>query len=595
MQKINIKRKMIITIVFILLFFGSIITFYQYTLINNISNNEMKVFDKTIHNTFTVFLNELKTDLSKKTDIVINIPSVKIAFNNKNRKKLLNTVKPLYQRIIALSPHIKIMTFRLADGSTFLRVHKPDMFGDKLNKKRKIIIDTNHLKKQQTGFEVGKLKMTYRVVTPIFYKNRYLGLIEIGMEPEYLINKLKDLFKIKGALLVKRDALFHTSNHMEDTIISDFVFIRGDDLFKSHLKDINLKQNRCTTIMHKGKNYIINTDLELKNHKNEITAKILLSYNIDDHIKQLNSVMRDVVFHMLLLMITLLIVLNYFINYFMNKMNLLNEALALKSTELEIFNHTLVDNIKKEVEKNREKDKQLLHQSRLSQMGEMISMIAHQWRQPLAAISATSASIELKAGLNHLDNDVAIQKAQNISKFSQHLSKTIDDFREFFKPNKKKKETTYDEVILSILGIIEVSITNKNIQLLQELNCHETFSTYTNELKQVVLNLTKNAEDALLEKKIKDPTIKIVTYTKEDRYILEVSDNAGGIPEEVINKIFDPYFSTKKEKEGTGLGLYMSKMIIEEHCGGELSVVNSDEGAVFKITLIKEEKEANIL
>ena len=248
-------------------------------------------------------------------------------------------------------------------------------------------------------------------------------------------------------------------------------------------------------------------------------------------------------------------------------------------------NKKLEERIHKEEEKNREKEKQLIQQSRMAQMGEMLSMIAHQWRQPLAAISASSASIELKAGSNNLDNDIAIQKAQDISDFSQHLSKTIDDFRDFFKPNKEKSKTTYDEVIRSVLSIIEVSIINKNIQLIQELNCHETFSTYPNELKQVVLNLIKNAEDVLLEKEIEDPTIKIATYIKEDRYILEVSDNAGGIPEDIINKIFDPYFSTKQEKDGTGLGLYMSKMIIEEHCGGELSVSNGDEGAMFKIVI----------
>jgi C4-dicarboxylate-specific signal transduction histidine kinase len=273
--------------------------------------------------------------------------------------------------------------------------------------------------------------------------------------------------------------------------------------------------------------------------------------------------------------------------------NNMEKEIAHKTKELQSLNENLEERVKEELQHNREKDKQLIQQSRMAMMGEMIRMIAHQWRQPLAAISATSASIELKAGLNKLDNDVAIQKAQDISNFSQHLSKTIDDFRNFFKQNKEKGETTYSEVISSVFGIIEISLINKNIQLQQELNCHEQFSTYPNELKQVVLNLIKNAEDVLLERSIKDPSIKITTYTNENNYILEVSDNAGGISEDIIKKIFDPYFSTKTKKDGTGLGLYMSKTIIEEHCGGELSVSNSEDGAVFKIVLhkIHEEKE----
>ncbi len=263
----------------------------------------------------------------------------------------------------------------------------------------------------------------------------------------------------------------------------------------------------------------------------------------------------------------------------------LDRKVQEKTKELNNINSTLEEKIEEEVEKNRLQDKQLIQQSRMAQMGEMLSMIAHQWRQPLAAISATSASIELKATLNKLDNDTAIQKAQNISNFSQHLSKTIDDFRDFFKQNKQNSEVTYDDIIRSVLDIIEVSLTNKNIQLLQELNCHESFSTYPNELRQVVLNLIKNAEDALLGRAVKDPTIKIITYTKEDQYILTISDNAKGIPEKIIDKIFDPYFSTKEAKDGTGLGLYMSKTIIEKHCGGNLSVSNDKDGAAFKIVL----------
>ena len=212
-------------------------------------------------------------------------------------------------------------------------------------------------------------------------------------------------------------------------------------------------------------------------------------------------------------------------------------------------------------------------------------MIAHQWRQPLAAISSTSAAINLKAKLGKLDKENAINLASKISGYSQHLSQTIDDFREFFKKNKEKRETTYTELINSVLSIIEESVQNKNITLIKELNCEDKLYTYSNEIKQVILNLIKNAEDILLEKSIEKPCIKVITYKKEDTLILEISDNAGGIPENIIDKIFDPYFSTKIKKDGTGLGLYMSKTIIEEHCNGKIGVTNGEDGAIFKIEL----------
>ena len=268
-----------------------------------------------------------------------------------------------------------------------------------------------------------------------------------------------------------------------------------------------------------------------------------------------------------------------------SKRKILEMETQKHKNEIERLNASLEKKIKTEVEKNRLKDRQMLHQSRLAQMGEMISMIAHQWRQPLSAIAASSASCGLKARLNKLDKESALEHSKEIASYSQHLSNTIDDFRNFFKQDKDKEATNYTYIVKSVLSIIQNSLTNKNIELIEALECQDSFISYPNELKQVVINLVKNAEDILLEKKIVDPKIMIKSYIADGKYILEVSDNAGGIEEEIIDKIFDPYFSTKRRKDGTGLGLYMSKTIVEEHCKGKLTCHNSAEGAVFKIEL----------
>ncbi len=253
--------------------------------------------------------------------------------------------------------------------------------------------------------------------------------------------------------------------------------------------------------------------------------------------------------------------------------------------EIQALNHSLTDRVEEEVSKNRKKDQQLLEQSRLAQMGEMLSMIAHQWRQPLAAISSSSTALELKANLGKIDKETVLRNSQNISKYTQHLSATIDDFRDFFKPNKELSSVTYCELIESVLSILEVSLKTKNISLIRNCDCGERFNTHANEIKQVILNLIKNAEDILVEKGTKNPYVKLATYTLDDKHILEVSDNGGGIPEEIIDKIFDPYFSTKLDKNGTGLGLYMSKIIVEEHCRGELNVTNNEDGALFQVVI----------
>ena len=285
-------------------------------------------------------------------------------------------------------------------------------------------------------------------------------------------------------------------------------------------------------------------------------------------------------FHTYLLIFMTILVTGIFLYFF----RIFNSNVS-KDRELKRLNESLLQRVDDEVSRNREKDKQLLSQSRQAQMGEMLSMIAHQWRQPLAAISSTSSGLELKAILGKADSELVIKSAKNISKYSQHLSETINDFRDFFKPAKESEEISFKEIIESVMGIVHVSIENQNIQVIREIQTQEKFKTYTNELKQVLLNLIKNSEDALLEKEIKNPFIKIVSYKEGSSFILEVSDNAGGISEDVIDNIFDPYFSTKLEKNGTGLGLYMSKTIIEDHCGGTINIVNDSLGALFRIKL----------
>lgn len=262
----------------------------------------------------------------------------------------------------------------------------------------------------------------------------------------------------------------------------------------------------------------------------------------------------------------------------------LSHLVSQTTQELDTLNRELEARVAEEVHKNIIKDQQILHQAKHAQMGEMMSMIAHQWRQPLSAISSTAISLNLKARLNKIDTKTVEELTDKISEYSQHLSHTIDDFREFFKNNKEKKDTTYGELLESVLRIVEASIRNKNIDIIVDLDKTEIIlNTYPNELKQVILNLMKNAEEILVEKEIENPKI----FIRSEGTVLYVTDNGGGIPKEIEDKIFDPYFSTKTKKDGTGLGLYMSKTIIDEHCNGRLSVKNSQEigGAEFKIEL----------
>ncbi len=248
----------------------------------------------------------------------------------------------------------------------------------------------------------------------------------------------------------------------------------------------------------------------------------------------------------------------------------------------------------------KERDQQLLQQSRMAQMGEMISMIAHQWRQPLGAISSTSIDMNLKLQLSEFElekeeerekcSTYFIDSLEKIDGFVQNLTTTIDDFRNFYKPNKKSITALMNAPVKKALNIVRATFESDGIEIAEHYTCKNRVKMHESELMQVILNILKNAQDNFREKDIKDALVVIKTYDIDDGVRIEISDNGGGIPKDILQKIFDPYFSTKSEKNGTGLGLYMSKTIIETHHNGKLYAKNRDDGICFFIDMRSEEE-----
>lgn len=268
--------------------------------------------------------------------------------------------------------------------------------------------------------------------------------------------------------------------------------------------------------------------------------------------------------------------------------------------DLLTINQNLALRIEEEVEKNRQKDKHIMQQSRMAQMGEMISMIAHQWRQPLGSISAVVAGMKLKILLNKFDltseegreanKQFTQESLHKIEEYVRFLTNTIDDFRNFFKPDKHKESTSLLKLVHRTLEIIGKALEINGITVHVDSYTSKEIMVYANEVTQVILNILKNAEDVFKERGVDSASIHIAIFDEETTQVITIEDNAGGIPANILPHIFEPYFSTKQEKNGTGLGLYMSKIIIEEHCHGSLTAENTPVGAKFTIK-IKEEVE----
>ena len=227
------------------------------------------------------------------------------------------------------------------------------------------------------------------------------------------------------------------------------------------------------------------------------------------------------------------------------------------------------------------RDKFIQEQAKLAQMGELLNMIAHQWRQPLTAISATSEHVKLQSMLNQTSNEDIVKSMDEIYTYTSHLSNTINDFRDFYKNDKEMSKTSMNTLVEKALNIIEDSLSYKNIQVTRDLNSDTSFSTFENEVTQVILSILQNSEEILLSNKIENPNIVLKTYEDEKNIYLSIHDNGGGIKKSILDKVFEPYFSTKNEKNGTGLGLYFAKRIIENNCKGTLEAKNNHNGAVF--------------
>jgi len=217
----------------------------------------------------------------------------------------------------------------------------------------------------------------------------------------------------------------------------------------------------------------------------------------------------------------------------------------------------------------------------------MINMIAHQWRQPLNAISATSISLGMLLEKDELDKKDFLSKIDRMSSYIQDLSKTIDDFRITYNENNYKDKVNVKDIIENVIELFKNDLNYRNIDMQVEYQCEFVLNIYRNKFAQVLVNIIKNSEEAFLSNGIQNPMIRLKTYCDNNYVYISIEDNAGGIEKDIIDKIFDPYFTTKSNLNGTGLGLYVSKIIVQEKLGGDIWVESDKNFTTFYIKIPK--------
>lgn len=262
----------------------------------------------------------------------------------------------------------------------------------------------------------------------------------------------------------------------------------------------------------------------------------------------------------------------------------LYKKVNLHTKALTHSNYNLQQQVKQEIEKNEQRNKLLMHQSKMAAMGEMISNIAHQWRQPLSAISTAASAMKLQKELKILSDETFDYSYEMIMKNAEFLSETINSFRDFFIMDKEKTDFDLKETMARNCDLINNRLVGNNIKLHFEFEENIKLNGYKNEFMQVIINILNNAIDALKTKTIKESKIILMkTYTENNNAIIIIHDNGDGIKESIKEKIFEPYFTTKHQAQGTGIGLYMTQEILVNHMNGSITCCND--------TFVLDEKE----
>lgn len=259
-------------------------------------------------------------------------------------------------------------------------------------------------------------------------------------------------------------------------------------------------------------------------------------------------------------------------------------------SQLAEINASLEQRVRDEVSKNLEKDRLLAHQTRLAAMGEMLRDIAHQWRQPLNSIALIVQSINMEFEAGELTKASLQQQANQCLDTVQYLSDTINQFRSFYQPEQLPSPFSLAAAIESAINMMRPGIEASGIRLQLDLATDNAFQGYRNEFVNAIINIVNNAREALLEHRPPNPCIAVSLHQIADHIVLTISDNGGGIPAEIMDKIFDPYFTTKFKSQGTGIGLYMAQTIIESSMGGTIRFRNRNGGAEFTISFPLQEE-----
>ncbi len=576
------KFILLIVLFFIMLVFIFSYFTYQY---NNSINHYLEDLTKQYEVEYSIIYNNFNK-LSQNTFYgIINKPEiyslVKYAYK-KDEKTQSFYRQILYDRLISdynrlLDFKFKQIHFHFPDNISFLRMHKPEKFGDNLANSRFSIKEVNKTLKPLDGYEIGKLADGFRFVYPIFDEYLiHIGSAEISVESDFFDKSFEQNFGVDTHFLIRKssaeermlpeiikeykvsfenDKYIYSENRNKESLHyadSEFYSLDEKNLISSKMEN---GEKIIISKKHKGK-YIAVYFLPISDIEGNKNTAYMVLYKHSELIEQVNYNY----FKMILILVLFTILFIYYMKYRYKQL-------------LEDKNNEYI----------------LSQQTKMVALGEMIQNISHQWRQPLSVISMSASGLKLKKQCGILDDKEFYDNLDGILKNTVYLSQTIEDFRNYFDESLEKSNFNLKNTLTHCISMFKEELNTNEIVVIENIDDIE-LCTYEQELKQVLINLLKNAKDFT-----KEGVIIINAHEKKNEIKIEIQDSAGGIPESIIEKIFEPYFTTKHNSFGIGLGLFSSYKIVNTELQGNIFVENKEfsynfktyKGACFSIVLYR--------
>lgn len=578
----NFLRESSLSIIIFLFLLSSSFFYFNFQMQNNINN-----FLTNLNQLYETQYNAVYDNFNKLSQNsfygIINKPDVynlvKSAY--KKDEKLQDFYRQmLYKRLISDYSRLKDFNFYqlhfyFPDNKSFLRMHKPEKFGDDLSNYRLSVGEVNKNLKPLHGYEIGKVMDGFRFVYPLFDEKLFhIGSVELSVGSDFFEGNFERNFDVDTHFLINKSIAeknispeqlseFEISNENDEYLYkedrnnelnhytNDHFYTQKEKAFISE----KMKNSESFSFYKKDNNkYIAISFLAIKNIAGEKNTAYLALYKNSDFIEQ---VVHNY-YKIILILFLILLLFIFFINYRYRK-----------------------------VKEERNKEYILSQQTKMAAVGEMIQNISHQWRQPLSVISVLASGLKLKKECNILDDKEFFENLEAIVNNTNNLSCTIEDFRNYFDESQEKKIFNLKILVEQISSIFKEELNAKNITLIENIDDIE-ICTYESELKRAIINLLKNAKDFT-----DFGVVMINVHEKKEQIIIEIQDSAGGIPNNMIKKIFEPYFTTKYNSSGIGLGLYSSYEIITKKLKGKIIVENREfnynfqiyKGACFSIIL----------